>query len=74
MKRVTKTCVECRKKYGCDSAMNDSNVFCPSCADNACAHCRIVLSHRFECRCGRRHGAYADGSKYCADCKSKNKK
>ncbi|MEK9208369.1 MAG: hypothetical protein AAB922_07825 [Patescibacteria group bacterium] len=73
-------CVECDEKFTKTgnaikghkkqalAELKDLNIFCPKCAKNLCKRCQIVLSKKFECRCGEKHGYPSSKIGYCKSC------
>ena len=80
-------CYKCKKEIKLDKnyeiigkSMISSNeskgidkYLCEECNSHRCKKCEILLDNKTICRCGKKHGAYRRGSKYCLDCENKLK-
>lgn len=63
------TCVNCKLPMEIIDTPQHEEVFCKQCKQHKCLHCLIVLSKKYRCHCGAKHGlpSEVDG-RYCNDC------
>lgn len=74
MKKVEfkRKCIECGDMF--DSDNTNPQLFCPACSDNVCDVCGVVLSEKYVCQCGKKHGQSSGKIGLCSSCDAKGLK